>query len=136
MKRKTVIWAVVAVAVMAFIFWQSTRNAHLSDGESVAVLAVLKQLFSWLGWGGLTDQGVRKCAHIFEYAVQAFVLVRLFSSWRLDRKTYVGHVLWLGLLTAVIDENIQLFSPGRGGMVQDVLLDFLGTIIGLLIPFF
>ena len=54
---------------------------------------------------------------------------------RLARKTYVGYALWLGLLTAAIDENIQLFSLGRGSMVQDVLLDFVGTVLGLLLSF-
>lgn len=35
-----------------------------------------------------------------------------------------------GLLTAVIDETIQLNVPGRAGMITDVWLDFSGVLTG------
>jgi VanZ family protein len=37
------------------------------------------------------------------------------------------------LLVPVIDEFIQLFSAGRAGMVQDILLDFSGAVTGLVV---
>jgi VanZ family protein len=36
------------------------------------------------------------------------------------------------LATAVIDEFIQYFSPGRSAEVRDVLLDFSGAFLGVL----
>ena len=35
-----------------------------------------------------------------------------------------------------VDEYIQLFSAGRAGMVQDVFVDFSGTVLGVCICLF
>ena len=43
---------------------------------------------------------------------------------------YSINILFTGLLTAVIDETIQLHVPGRSGQVSDVLIDFSGCITG------
>ena len=42
-------------------------------------------------------------------------------------------MLGAGLLTAVIDETIQLFVEGRAGMIADVWIDFGGVVTGTLI---
>ena len=36
-------------------------------------------------------------------------------------------------IVACVDEIIQLFIPGRAGMVGDVLIDSLGAITGIII---
>jgi VanZ family protein len=35
------------------------------------------------------------------------------------------------LIIPVLDEYVQLFSPGRTSRVSDVLVDFMGGLIGL-----
>ena len=40
-----------------------------------------------------------------------------------------------GLLTALTDETIQLFVPGRSGQVTDIWIDFSGVMTGLLVGF-
>ena len=55
---------------------------------------------------------------------------------RVYTRHFVRHVSWplfFGLLTAVIDETIQLYVPGRSSSVKDVLLDFSGVLTGLFI---
>ena len=37
------------------------------------------------------------------------------------------------LLTALTDETIQLFVPGRSGQVTDVWIDFSGVLTGLVV---
>ncbi len=80
--------------------------------------------------------GVRKCAHLGEYAVLALLL------WRALRKQPApGTPPWqwlpatLGLalvaLYAATDEFHQTFVPTRQGSVWDVLLDTLGGTVGL-----
>ncbi len=52
---------------------------------------------------------------------------------------FVRHMSWPilgGLLTALTDETIQLFSPGRSSQVLDVWLDFMGVLAGLLVGLF
>ena len=37
---------------------------------------------------------------------------------------------FIGLMTAVCDETIQLFVPGRSAEVRDVLIDAAGVLLG------
>ncbi len=54
---------------------------------------------------------------------------------RVYTRHFFKHVSWPmlgGLLTALTDETIQLFVPGRSGQVTDVWIDFSGVLTGLL----
>ena len=80
--------------------------------------------------------GVRKCAHVAEYAVLALLL------WRVLRKPatpetpawqwwQAGLVLALVALYAATDEFHQALVPSRQGSAWDVLLDTAGGALGL-----
>ena len=45
-------------------------------------------------------------------------------------------VLIHGLFTAILDETVQLFVDGRSGEVLDVLIDFSGVLVSVLIMTF
>ena len=49
----------------------------------------------------------------------------------LQKKIYLPAVC--GFLAACVDETIQLFVPGRGPRVTDVLLDSVGVTCGILL---
>ena len=70
----------------------------------------------------LTDV-VRKTAHITEYGVLAFVAYFAFRrfSWAFA----------FSVLYAVSDEIHQIFVPGRGPRVTDVLIDSFGAFLAL-----
>ena len=48
---------------------------------------------------------------------------------------FLGWPLLAGLMTALTDETIQLFSPGRSSQVTDVWIDFAGVVTGTLLAF-
>lgn len=71
---------------------------------------------------------IRKFAHLFEYAVLAFLAVRAFSNsvmTVLREHAYLA-ALALVLLIAAADETIQSFDPSRTGSVADVAIDLAG----------
>jgi VanZ family protein len=77
-----------------------------------------------LGTGlGTWDLVLRKCAHVGEYAVLAFLLARA-----LGRE---APALALGILYAASDEFHQAFVPGRHASPVDVAIDTLGLLAGL-----
>jgi VanZ family protein len=78
-----------------------------------------------LGTGlGTWDTILRKCAHVTEYAVLAFLLRRALSTpW-----AFVAAVAY-----AASDEVHQTFVRGRHGAPRDVLIDSIGIVIGLLV---
>ncbi len=71
----------------------------------------------------LADFIFKKSAHVFEYAVLFGLTTRALSP----RKDRFRMAFLFGLLYAFLDETHQLFTPGRGGTLRDVLVfDTLG----------
>jgi VanZ family protein len=79
---------------------------------------------------------VRKCAHVTEYAILAFLLWRALRSLPgLRAKTLMvfGAILLGCMMYAASDEFHQTFVKSRTPSVRDVLLDVAGASLGLLI---
>ena len=78
-----------------------------------------------LGTGlGTWDTILRKCSHVAEYAVLAFLLRRALSApWAVAAA--VGY--------AISDEIHQSFVRGRHGAPRDVLFDSIGILVGVLV---
>ena len=74
---------------------------------------------------------VRKLAHVVEFfALGVFtMLLSVFLHYRWKRNG-IGFVLFYVLAVAVLDEHIQTFSD-RTGSTSDIVLDFLGSFIGI-----
>jgi VanZ family protein len=81
--------------------------------------------------------GVRKCAHLTEFAILALLLWRAFRkpvkgdtrpwSWIEARNALIGVVVY-----ASSDELHQYFVPSRQASIWDVLIDATGGALGLL----
>ena len=82
---------------------------------------------------GEWDTILRKCAHITEYAVLAFLTLRACHRTWPDSN---GRTLWVGALVfgclyAISDEWHQSFVPGRGPSLADVGFDSVGVCLGV-----
>ncbi len=122
---------------MALIF---TASGNVGSSEHTS--RILGPLFHWL-FPGMSDQtvddcvyGIRKCAHLTEYAILAFLV------WRARRKPFRGdtrpwrwsqaaEALWATVFYATTDEFHQTFVPTREGCVRDVMIDSTGAVVGL-----
>jgi VanZ family protein len=72
---------------------------------------------------------VRKGAHLLEFLALGIELAAIMVTW--EKKGYnIFAVLFFVLLTAVIDESLQIFSD-RADSVTDILIDFIGGLIGV-----
>ena len=129
-----ILFIIAAILSTVFIFNNSLQDASHSDADSDTIVSFI------LGDKTPTNEKdpvrfivtktVRKSAHFLEFALQGFLLAGCFSA---PFKKKALWVLILGLLTGCTDEFIQLFSDGRAGLVSDVLIDFIGTTVGLFI---
>jgi VanZ family protein len=67
---------------------------------------------------------IRKCAHVFEYSVLSVLLFRAVRAphrgWQFR---WAATAVILAALFATSDEIHQVFVPGRGPSVYDVMLD-------------
>ena len=135
-----VIFTLALIGCIAFIFSNSMQIGVVSEGASGRVLRLVQRVLTRLGMAGLashiTMHFIRKLAHFCEYALEGFLLM---LCLRVYTRHFVRHMSWPilgGLLTALTDETIQLFSPGRSSQVLDVWLDFMGVLAGLLVGLF
>ncbi len=76
---------------------------------------------------------VRKIAHFSIYTVVGFLLMALFSTYKLKEMNRVSISLILGIIYASSDEIHQCFTPGRGPAVTDVIIDTMGVFLGILL---
>lgn len=125
-----VLWAILLVAFTLLIFLSSSLPMSESGRLSSLAADFLQRLLALadISVDGNLEHMLRKLTHFTAFAVQGWLLCRTFSEFRLAGRAANGYVLFLGLLTAVVDEYIQGFSAGRTSAVNDVLLDFSGTL--------
>lgn len=121
---------VVLIALLTLFIWaQSLLSANQSLDQSDAVGGWLAAL---LGDGRIATflvENIRKVAHFMEFGLLGI----LWSSFAHARQPRPGSwPLVPGVLTATIDELIQLGSAGRSAQLTDVLLDCAGYATGWL----
>ena len=135
-----VIFTFALIACIVFIFSNSMQIGDVSETASGRVLLLMKKVFTRLGMPGaanhLTNHIVRKLAHFCEYALEGFLLT---LCLRVYTRHFFVHISWPilgGLLTALTDETIQMFSDGRSSQLTDVWLDLSGAMAGILVGLF
>lgn len=130
------VWWIRPLAVLLvtlFIWSHSLAPAAESSEESGRFVALLAPFLKKINAAPeLWQTLVRKAAHMTEFALLGLVwtaalLRRKAMSW----PGRMGIAAAVSMATALIDETIQLFSPGRSGQISDVWVDLLGAVIGI-----
>ena len=131
-----VVFTLALAGCIWFIFSNSMAVAQVSSASSGRVLTLLQGALCRLGHPALaqrlTQHVVRKMAHFCEYLLEGFLLM---LCMRVYSRHPLGHItvpMLGGVLTALTDETIQLYSPGRSSQVTDVWLDSVGVLAGIL----
>ena len=131
-----VIFTTALIGCIAFIFSNSIKIAAASSMSSGRVLRWMQAVLRRLGHPALaqrlTQHFVRKLAHFCEYTLEGFLLMLCMRVYSRHPLRHISVPLLGGVLTALADETIQLYSPGRSSQVTDVWLDSLGVLAGIL----
>ena len=132
-----VLFTIGLIACIAFIFSNSMAVAAVSSGSSGRVLAWMRIILRRLGHPALADRLtmhiVRKLAHFCEYMLEGFLLMLCMRVYSRHPFKHISVPMLGGVLTALTDETIQLFSEGRSSQVTDVWLDSAGVLAGILV---
>ena len=112
-KRSFRIYLILTLFWTAGIFLHSAMPAAASNAESGGVLAVVQMILPWITHGVL-----RKAAPFLEFAVLG------------ARNFTLAKPMLFAVLTAMTDETIQAFTPGRNCALSDVWLDAAGALTG------
>jgi VanZ family protein len=132
---KILSWMAVFL-VMLLIFNLSSQVAEHSNELSTGITELIIKAVEKVAPGAELDQKninnrLRKNAHFFSY-----LLLGMFAYNALRRSGLRGwrcFILALGVCVsyAITDEVHQLYVPGRGGQVRDVLIDSAGACVGI-----
>ena len=78
---------------------------------------------------GNWDFLLRKIAHILEYAILTFLLIKALSEHQLTNRRILILAISLAILYAISDEYHQSFILGREGTLRDVVIDSIGVFL-------
>lgn len=114
---------------LSFIWGNSLLPAEVSQSFSDWVADIIPELPTQNIPQEKESGILRKIAHFTEFAslglLLAWLAVLLGKPWR--------YLFFAGVLAASADEIIQMFVPGRGPAVLDVLIDTSGLLTGMLL---
>ena len=128
-----VLFTLALAGCIWFIFSNSMAVADVSSGRVLQLLqAVLRRLGHPALAQRLTMHIVRKMAHFCEYTLEGFLLMLCMRVYSRRPLRHITVPMLAGVLTALTDETIQLFSQGRSSQVTDVWLDSAGVLAGIL----
>lgn len=132
-------WTLV-LSWMLFLFIMSSKvredSDKLSRGITKKTVSVLEKMYPNIEINiDKFNYIIRKNAHFFGY-----LLLGIFISLLLRVNGVRGFKLFIySLITCIVyaisDEVHQYFVPGRGPEIRDVIIDSLGSIIGITINF-
>ena len=132
-----VVFTLALAGCIWFIFSNSMAVAQVSSASSGRVLTLLQGALRRLGHPALaqrlTQHVVRKMAHFCEYMLEGFLLMLCMRVYSRHPLRHITVPMLGGVLTALTDETIQLYSPGRSSQVTDVWLDSAGVLAGILV---
>lgn len=121
---------ILAILWTIVIFAFSLQSADESLITSNILLDFLANLFPILKDSQYLDIVIlilRKTAHFTEYFILGYFYTKASEETNQDK------ILVVGYLIPIIDESIQLFSPGRSGQAVDMVIDMAGYLTGLIV---
>lgn len=134
--RKILPWVLV-ILWMALIFYLSHQPATKSNGLSTGITEKIVEMVEKIAPDIDIDMGsfnhiLRKNAHFFAYLVLGALVANGLRSCNVNGYKCIGFALLICVLYAISDEIHQLYVPGRGGQVKDVIIDSAGALVGIL----
>ena len=124
------------IGCIAFIFSNSMKIASVSTVSSGRVLTLLQAALRRLGHPALAQRlPCTSCARwpLLRVYVGGLSAHALHAGVHPAVCRHISVPMLGGVLTAMADETIQIYSPGRSSQVTDVWLDSAGVLAGILI---
>jgi len=140
-KTKTIAKILLCVIWLGVIFYNGTRPGESSQKTSREVIKVASEVMRipqasidkpGIGFSDI-NYYVRKNAHFIQYFILGIFLCSALREFKLYKTSEIFLLLFLLLLFPVIDEFIQKFIPGRTSLIFDVVIDFSGGVLAMLI---
>jgi len=137
MLSKKYIWA-IAILWVAFIFTLSSQVAEQSKSLSTGITKLIIDVIEYfnpdasISIAQLNHQ-IRKAAHFSAYLILGILISTALRKSGVRGFSCLALSLAICIFFAITDEIHQLYVPGRGGQVMDVLIDSAGAAVGIVL---
>ena len=143
MIKKIIMWTLV-VFWMSLIFYFSSLNGSESTDQSKGflyntignIIDIFDKNMNDLEKDELInklDHPIRKIAHGSVYFILAILVFFSLNNYNLDIKKFIIISFLICFFYSISDEIHQLFVLGRSGEIKDVIIDSIGSFIGIMI---
>lgn len=123
---KKTISIILVIVWMSLIFILSSSNSNESNEQSGRIVTFISQIFN-ISNIEMLNYVIRKIAHITEFFVLGILVMNLIHCY--NKKTYIAIILCI--IYAISDEFHQSLVPGRSPQIYDVLIDTVGSSLGI-----
>ena len=134
-KYTRILCILLVIAWMVFIFCMSAQGSDDSKRSSGFFTKLVNLLFGieegTEAFNVLTTV-VRKCAHIFEFAMLSALSLVTLCHYEMKYRARVISSFGFTVFYAATDEIHQFFGDGRACRFTDVLIDAFGGALGIL----
>lgn len=137
--KKKIIFGVIFLLITGLIIFTSTRSQqdHINEGDAVAKF-INQYIFS----GRLTDTelsnlktsvGAKLLGHFSLYALDGLFSYLFVNQFKFKNKFKIFAIVFFGLALASCGEVIQLFAVERYSSFNDVIINYSGYLLPLLL---
>ena len=137
--NKRIKYIILTIIWMSFIFSMSNQPANISKELSKNIENLLNRtpiignILSDILNSPNSQFIVRKSAHFILFCLLSILCFIVIYEIKKSVKISTLVSFSITFIYACIDEIHQLFIPGRGSQIKDVLIDSIGAIIGLIV---
>ena len=136
---KKIIKIILVLICMIIIFTFSNDSSYESTKKSNKLIITIAEIFNNKELNKKEKEAyieklvfvVRKGAHLFIYMVFGLLVASLLKEYNIIDKRMIIYGILFCFLYACSDEIHQLFIIGRSGEIGDVLIDTMGSFIGI-----
>ncbi len=134
-KRRLISWLAV-VLWLVIIFILSAQPVYKSNGLSKGIAERIVKAIEKVSPEkniniDIFNHYLRKTAHFLSYMILGILMMNVLKALGVKGKKRIAIALVVCVLYAISDEFHQLFVPGRGAQVKDVVIDSVGAIVGI-----
>ena len=132
-------YVILTIIWMSFIFCMSNQSANISNELSRNIenllnsTPIIGNMLSGILNSPNSQFIVRKSAHVILFCLLSILCFIVIYEIKKNIKISTLASFSITFIYACIDEIHQLFIPGRGSQIKDVLIDSIGAIIGLIV---
>ena len=136
---KKIIYLLFILLILSSIFFFSSKNSTESNGLSKKLINNTINIIENITHKDLNNKElvnslnypIRKLAHFTIFLLLGISIFLFINTFNINKKILIS--ILICIVFAILDETHQMFSLGRSSSILDILIDSIGSLVGIMI---